>query len=692
MQARVSGLRVLSAISLAIGAWVAIDWCLEPRLPLGSGRNFELFPLLTLQINAVLRGGQPLGLGLSIYAMVAMTVLLAPLLAARLVFSTGTTAATRRLALALSLGTLSAAWFWFLRDLEPSAATLHGWRVGLDIGGLLAGVYGLIALVGCFRIYPEPLTQEFAQRGFDASFEWSQRLARNKRAGAGIWRLWAWLPSEKYGHHGRLQAPGLAGLRRVLQSRELLWLLAVVAIAIVGPGITDRWSHHPLAWRWLTWLVLAATVVMLLDPVAQARLDDETMLRRVARKNQSLITRGELAIHRFVGTLPGLSLLAMFAVFVHWLWQGNPTPQLGPLLAMLLILSFTLLTFGHAVGLLFLNWRHGTAESRRAIGWIFLGTGGAMLAWFVATLIIGLLGLGRWAVEVQDPSFDRRLLGTVIMLGPSLVVLAHVLSLWLSVLSRGSFDARLALRRGSGIAAMGVLSTALFVALEGAISSQVVVRLGMPSEAGSLLAGTLVALAFVPIRNRVDRHVSRTVQRLLPAEALIAGERKELAIVFADLSGYTRLSETDETEAMTLAAVLHQAARAVAAQHGGRLVKTIGDAVLLVFETAEGALQAVAALHRRYDDEVQQRGLEHLPVHSGIHLGEVVIAAGGDVFGASVNLAARLQALAGPGEVVTSASLEPAIRALGFGAELLPARRFKNIADPVDCWRWRVTG
>lgn len=689
MPARETGLKVLSAIGLMLGIWIAIDWGLSPRLPQGSGRDLQLFPLLAIQINAILRGALPLSLGLGMYALVAISVLLAPLLAVRLAFAAVASPAARRLALALSLATLSAAWFWFFRDMAPWIESVRPWRVVLDPAGMLAGVYALVALVGCFRIYPEPLTQEFSERGFSASLEWQRRHAQNKRAGTGIWRLWAWLPREHYGAYGRTQSPGLSGWRRWLRSREFIWLLAIVAITVGGPWVTGWWAAEPPWWRIPLWLMLAGIVVMTLDPVAQARIDDDTVLRRISRRNQSAVSRGELAIHRFFGSPPGLLLLGGFALGVYGLWQTQAS-AFAPLLAFLLILSFTLLTFGHAVGLLFLNWRHGTAESRRAIGWIFLGTGGTALAWFVLVNVVGLLGLGRWAAAAQDVAVDRRMLAGTALVGPSLIALAHVFSLWLSVLSRGSFDAKLALRRGTGIAAMGVLLTALFVALEGAVSSQVVVRLGMPSEAGSLVAGTLVALAFVPIRNQVDRRVNHVVQRLLPAEALVAGERRELAIVFADLSGYTRLSETDEAEAMTLAAVLHQSARAVAARHGGRLVKTIGDAVLLVFDSAEHALRAVIELHARYDQEAQQRELEHLPVHSGMHMGDVVVAAQGDVFGAHVNLAARLQALAGPGEVVTSTRFAAAFRELGIDAEAMPARRFKNIAEPVDCFRWRV--
>ena len=205
-----------------------------------------------------------------------------------------------------------------------------------------------------------------------------------------------------------------------------------------------------------------------------------------------------------------------------------------------------------------------------------------------------------------------------------------------------------------------------------------------------MLAGTAVALGFGPLRERVDRGVQHVMQRLLPPEAVAGGERRECAIVFSDLSGYTRLAEIDEEEAVTLAAILHRNARAVSDVHGGRVVKTIGDAVLCVYPDATAALAASIALHAGYRSDCAHRDSEALPVHSGLHVGELVIAPDGDVFGASVNLAARLQTLAGADELVASHTAAAAIAANGLGAEALPARRFKNIAEPVDCLRVRL--
>jgi class 3 adenylate cyclase len=142
---------------------------------------------------------------------------------------------------------------------------------------------------------------------------------------------------------------------------------------------------------------------------------------------------------------------------------------------------------------------------------------------------------------------------------------------------------------------------------------------------------------------------------------------------------------------VTLAAILHRHARIVADQHNGRLVKTIGDATLCVFPDANAGLAAVVALHAGYRAECAQRDSEALPVHSGLHVGELVIAPDGDVFGASVNLAARLQTLAGPDELVASTAAA-AMQDASLTAQMLPARRSRTspnqsivfVCDPAE--------
>jgi len=680
--------RLLAFFALALGGWLAIDWMLDPRLPevlaiyaTSKEASQQMFPLAGLQVAIGWRAGWSATPMLLAYAATALTMALAAVLAAWLSWRGLQQATVRHLALGLSLATLCVAYFWFARELEPTRSLLVGYVRLLDYLAMFCGVFAWIALVACFRNYPEPFSRALVERQVSSTIAWNNERANSIRAGAGPWRLWAWLPEERLGRFGRTRQPERHVLLRRLASREMLWLLLTVTGALLATLHTSVLDYLPASVRFAAFAFLSASLLALVDPLFGARIDED-LVNRLQRQ----ITSFDFALHlhRWFGHPLGLILVALLVVGLTLLWhQGHFK------IVMLIQIIGLLLLAGHALSLLYLNWRLGAAQQRHVIAWIFLGTAGAAALWLTAVNIALLLMLFS---SLQVELFTERLrwVGAGMALGPPFIAVAFVLSLWASILHRGSFDPGLALRRGAGYAVLGVVLTACFVAVEGALSSLVVVHLGMPSQSGPVLAGTVVALGFGPLRERVDRSVQRMMQRMLPPEAVAAGERRECAIVFSDLSGYTRLAEIDEDEAVTLAAILHRNARVVADANGGRVVKTIGDAVLCVYPDAMSALAASSALHAGYRAECAQRDCEALPVHSGLHVGELVIAPDGDVFGAHVNLAARLQTLAGPDELVASTTAAAAIAASALPAESLPARRFKNIAEPVDCFRVRL--
>ncbi|HVF35561.1 MAG TPA: adenylate/guanylate cyclase domain-containing protein [Candidatus Saccharimonadia bacterium] len=686
MHGRIAALRCLCAAAALLGSAASFAWILDSGLPDARAAAWAGFPLVEFQLYFVRRDKLPETFGLALYAIAAATVALASALSAWLAWRAVDRAPVRRLALALALGSLSVAYLWFFRELEPWRGTVATWTPVLDRVSVMAGVFGAVALVACFRIYPEPLTQEFSRRTLDSYARGQSDLSARMRAGEGIWRLWSWLPKERYGAFGRTQDPGRRGLSRFLRSRELCWIVLVVALAL---GI-DSWapflSRTSGLWRVGEAVMWAMMLAFFIDPVAQARAYELHPFSLNRASVRMRLASFEVALHRAVESVPGLLALALFGLFLHWLWQRPPIAGT----VVLLVTLFLLVLFNHALSLLFLNWQHGTAEHRRAIGWVVFGTLGASALW-VVVMLLALLWATRTVFGASSDGATMFATGTI-LIGPPAIALALVASLWASVLYRGGLDPALALRRGASIALLGLLLTTLFVGVEGAISAQIATRVGLPSQTGAVIAGTLVALAFGPVRLRVERRIGQVVRRLLPPEALAAGERRDCVVAFADLSGYTRLAQESEAEALTLAAILQRAAHALAPAHGGRVVKTIGDAVLMVFETPHGAIDALRALHARYGREVESRALEHLPVHTGMHRGEVVVASDGDVYGASVNLAARLQALAGADELVASASCAEALAQAGFTLEILPARRFKNIPQPVDCVRARAVG
>jgi adenylate cyclase len=119
-------------------------------------------------------------------------------------------------------------------------------------------------------------------------------------------------------------------------------------------------------------------------------------------------------------------------------------------------------------------------------------------------------------------------------------------------------------------------------------------------------------------------------------------------VAFVDLSGFTRFAEaTGDAAAAERAAQLEALAQEAAVQRGGRLVKSLGDGAMLLFDEAGAGVVAcldiVAAVARLADVEAR----------AGLATGPVV-QRDGDVFGATVNLAARIADHARPGEVLVS--------------------------------------
>lgn len=129
--------------------------------------------------------------------------------------------------------------------------------------------------------------------------------------------------------------------------------------------------------------------------------------------------------------------------------------------------------------------------------------------------------------------------------------------------------------------------------------------------------------------------------------------RRLAAVWFADLVGYTALSARDEAAALRLVALFQGLSRTLVGEHGGRIVKFVGDAVLAEFGSAEAAVQSALALDASLRDASHEAGLP-ASLRTGVHLGELTFAPDGDVYGDGVNVAARLQTEAAIGRVLVS--------------------------------------
>ncbi len=172
---------------------------------------------------------------------------------------------------------------------------------------------------------------------------------------------------------------------------------------------------------------------------------------------------------------------------------------------------------------------------------------------------------------------------------------------------------------------------------------------------------------------------------------LVAREERRLAaIVSADVVGYSRLMGVDETG--TLSALRAHRAELIdpkIAEHGGRIVKTMGDGLLLEFPSVVNATrcaieiqQAMAARNVGGDED------RRILFRIGINLGDIIIE-GEDIFGDGVNIAARLQEIAEPGGVSISARVYEDVRdRLDTVFHDAGEQELKNIARPIQVWRW----
>lgn len=153
------------------------------------------------------------------------------------------------------------------------------------------------------------------------------------------------------------------------------------------------------------------------------------------------------------------------------------------------------------------------------------------------------------------------------------------------------------------------------------------------------------------------------------------------AVAFVDLTGFTRLAdERGDDVAAGIAMRLATLAEDVTRGRTGRVVKLLGDGVLLRFESATEAAEATLDLL----DRLEHEGLP--PGHAGIDAGPLLMREG-DVFGRTVNLASRLSDRAGPGEVVMTDSSAAELAPEPFQLEAIGVLELKGFSDPVQAVR-----
>jgi class 3 adenylate cyclase/TolB-like protein/Flp pilus assembly protein TadD len=166
------------------------------------------------------------------------------------------------------------------------------------------------------------------------------------------------------------------------------------------------------------------------------------------------------------------------------------------------------------------------------------------------------------------------------------------------------------------------------------------------------------------------------------------GNRRLATILFADVAGYSRMMRADEEQTLVdLRAHLAELVTPVVERSNGRIVKTMGDGVLVEFGSAVEAMHSAIELQRgMVERNAEMAEGRRQTFRIGLHLGDIIVA-DDDVFGDAVNVAARLQALAEPGSIVLSGSVHDQVRdKLALPFRDMGRRALKNIDRPVQAY------
>jgi adenylate cyclase len=166
-------------------------------------------------------------------------------------------------------------------------------------------------------------------------------------------------------------------------------------------------------------------------------------------------------------------------------------------------------------------------------------------------------------------------------------------------------------------------------------------------------------------------------------------ERKLAAILAADVVGYSRLIGADETGTLARLKTLRQGfIDPTIAEHRGRIVKLMGDGVLVEFASVVDAVECAVTIQRGMAER-NENVSEHqrIEFRIGINLGDVVVE-GDDIYGDGVNVAARLEGLAHPGGICIARSARDQVRdKLALILDDLGEVEVKNIVRPVRAFR-----
>ena len=170
-------------------------------------------------------------------------------------------------------------------------------------------------------------------------------------------------------------------------------------------------------------------------------------------------------------------------------------------------------------------------------------------------------------------------------------------------------------------------------------------------------------------------------------------ERKLAAILVTDVVGYSRLMGVDEAGTARRLREHQAAISPIVKEHGGRIVKTTGDAMLIDLSSGVAAVECAIAIQHLVEERNDKLPRDRrMILRIGINVGDVIIE-GDDILGDDVNIAARLESIAEPGGIYLSrAAYEQTRGRVSARFVDLGEQRLKNIAEPVRVYAIRPGG
>ena len=175
------------------------------------------------------------------------------------------------------------------------------------------------------------------------------------------------------------------------------------------------------------------------------------------------------------------------------------------------------------------------------------------------------------------------------------------------------------------------------------------------------------------------------------------GERRLAAIMFTDLVGFTALGQRNESLALLVLDEQRELLRPVFNRHGGREVKTIGDAFLVDFTSALNAVKCAYEIQKtslEFNDSLPEE--RRVLLRIGVHLGNIV-ESHGDISGDAVNIASRIESLADSGGVCLTRQVYDQVQnKFDLALTSLGLKSLKNVTSSIEVYKmvmpWEAPG